>query len=168
MYNNMVRTISLLSLLFVKAVMAASPGYVIKLPDQQNWKIVHEQRQGNSFIQEFVKNNESIQAWSEMVTISHVEQSIKTSVETVVAQTINGLKKGCPSFRHSVISNNPTTVIFRWSDEGCGGWPAQEGVMHITATENGVFNFQYAYIKNKVSPLVDEWVKTLSEAKAVP
>ena len=168
MNNNIARVLSLLSLFFIEAVMAAPPGYVIQFPAQQNWKIGHEQRQGNSFIQEFVKSDESVQAWSEMVTISHMEQPTRTSVETVVTRTINGLKKGCPSFKHSVISNNSTTVIFRWSDDGCGGWPAQEGVMHIAATENGVFNFQYAYLKNKVSPSVDEWVNTISEVKIVP
>lgn len=168
MNNNIVHATSLLSLFFVGTVMAAPPSYVIKFPDQQNWKVGHEQRQGNSFIQEFVKNNESIKAWSEMVTISHMEQPIKTSVETVTTQAINGLKNGCPSFRHSVISNNRTTVIFRWSDEGCAGWPAQEGIMHITATENGIFNFQYAYLKNKASPRVDEWLTILSEAKVIP
>ncbi|GHU20162.1 hypothetical protein FACS189475_08610 [Betaproteobacteria bacterium] len=40
--------------------------------------------------------------------------------------------------------------------------------MRFIATENGVFNVQYAYLKNKASPRVDEWIKVLSEVKLVP
>jgi hypothetical protein len=168
MRKNYALMISLLSLFYVAAVMAAAPGYVIQLKDPQNWKIGHQQTKGNSFIQEFVRSNEDVNAWSEILTISHMEQPTKTSVETVVTRIINGLKNGCPSFRHSVLSSNQTEVMFRWSDEGCGNWPAQEGVMRIIATDNGVFNFQYAYIKSKASPSFDEWVKILSAAKVVP
>jgi hypothetical protein len=168
MNNNIFRVIPLLSLFFAETIMAAPPGYVVKFPDQQNWKIGYEQKQGNSFIQEFVKSNESVQAWSEIVTVLYRPLPAKMSAEAVAKRTIDVFEKRCPSFKHSGISRNPTTVMFRWSDEGCGGWAAQEGVMHITTTENGVFNFQYAYLKNKVSPPVDEWIKRLSEAKVLP
>ncbi|MDR2240998.1 MAG: hypothetical protein LBE33_11210 [Zoogloeaceae bacterium] len=168
MNNNIIRIIFLLSLFCAEAVMADPPSYAIKFPNQQNWKIGYEQKRGKSFIQEFVKNDESVQSWSEIMTIIYMEQPVRMNVETAVMRTIDGFEKGCPSFRHSVISENPTTIIFRWSDEGCGGWPAQEGVIRITAAENGAFSFQYAYLKNKASPHIDEWIQTLSDAKVIP
>lgn len=167
MTKHAVRSFSLLALLYVTLATAAAPGYVLRFPDQQDWKLGHEQRQGDSFIQEFVKRHESVQAWSEIVTISRMKLATKASADTVTMRTIDGLRKGCPSFSHSVLASDLAHVIFRWSDEGCGGWPAQEGVMQITSTDDGVFNFQYAYLKNKASPDFEGWVKIISEAKAL-
>ncbi len=165
MIKHTFRISSLLALLYVTLATAAAPGYVLRFPDQQDWKLGHEQKQGDSFIQEFVKRHERVQAWSEMVTISHMKLATKVSADAVSKRTIDGLRKGCPSFNHSVLSSDLTHVIVRWSDEGCGGWPAQEGVMQFTSTDDGVFNFQYAYLKNKASPDFEGWVKIISEAK---
>lgn len=39
--------------------------------------------------------------------------------------------------------------------------------MRIVSVGDGVFNFQYAYLKNKASPNFDGWVEIISEAKIV-
>ena len=167
MSKNVFRITCLAALLYVTTAIAAAPGYVLRFPDQQGWKLGHQQTQGESFLHEFVKSNESVQAWTEMVTIWHMKQVAKTNADIVTKRTIDGLRKGCPSFNHSVIANDHSYVIFRWSHEGCCGWPAQEGVMQITSTGDGVFNFQYAYLKNNASPNFEDWVKIISDAKIV-
>lgn len=167
MIINIFRMTSLVALFYVTTVIAAPPSYILQFPDQQAWKLGHQQKQGDSFLQEFVKSNESVQNWSEIVTISHMKQAAKVDANVVTQRTIDGLRKGCPSFKHSVVASDQTHVIFRWSDEGCGGWPAQEGVMRIISDGDGVFNFQYAYLKNKASPNFDSWVEIISEAKIV-
>lgn len=158
---------SLVALFYVTAAIAAPPSYMLQFPEQQTWKLGHQQKQGDSFLQEFIKSSESVQAWSEIVTISHMKQAAKPDVNVVTQRTIDGLRKGCPSLKHSVIASDQTHVIFRWSDEGCGGWSAQEGVMRIVSVGDGVFNFQYAYLKNKASPNFDGWIEIISEAKIV-
>ncbi len=156
---------ALATLALVSTAHAAPPGYELNLPDQPAWSIGHQQVSGDAFIKEYVKEGETVKGWSELVTVMHMTPKNKTTAVDVAQRTIAGLGKDCPSFDYRVLISEPSRVIFQWSDDGCGGWPAQEVVSNIVTTETGVMNFQYAYFKGKANPNFESWVNRIAGAK---
>lgn len=165
MKTTLLRFTAIAALALAGTAHAAPPSYELTLPDQPAWAIGHQQVSGDAFLKEYVKDGETVKGWSELVTVMHMTPKVKVSAEAVAERSIAGLGKGCPSLKHTVLSSDPARVVFRWSDEGCGGWPAQEVVSHIVATDTGVMNFQYAYIKGKATPDFESWVTRIAGAK---
>ncbi|MDR1276866.1 MAG: hypothetical protein LBL72_10890 [Candidatus Accumulibacter sp.] len=135
-------------------------------PENEVWKTAFEQKRGTEYLVELTQGGEKIESWTQLVTQSY-RIFPKERFRALVELTVSGLRKDCPSLQTTFLKNEPFNVIYRWSDGGCGGFPAQEAIMRFDYVENGVANLQYAYYKSKANPNFDLWIKYISDAELV-
>ena len=160
------RTLSFILMFLANSVFAADsfPVWKMDFPENETWQTAFEQKRGPEYMVELTQGGEKIESWSQLVTQSY-RILPKAKFHALVDLTISGLRQGCPSLQTTFLKNEPYNVIFRWSDNGCGGFPAQEAIMRIDYIESGTINLQYAYYKGKANPNFDLWIKYLSDTE---
>lgn len=159
------RLVTVFTLLLCATALAleAPPRYVIAFPPAEDWKSGYSQEVGGEYIVEYTQGGESVEAWSQLVTCTY-RRLPKKKFDDLMRLTLDNLKHGCPSFKHEVLEEKPFKLVYRWSHEGCRGWPGQEVVTRYEYVDGGVLNLQYAYVRGKATPDFSAWVRLVSGA----
>jgi hypothetical protein len=114
---------------------------------------------------EYVPKGESVQDWSELVTIQNFSKKLG-SPESFLDQLKTLREKQCPgSTVWNVIAQDKDSILYEWMAKPCEGWPDQHEISRIL---DGKWNrFRIAYTV-KVKELQEEerniWIKSMLKA----
>lgn len=166
-YMEIMRNQSFLLILMLsvsKAVAGDLPFWDVDFPDSEGWKIGHKQIASDFYVMEWVPRDESVKDWSQMVTYTH-EIAEKASFQTLMNAIIVQLQINCPSFTASVLEKSETSVVFRWQDDGCQGYPPQKVIAKYIYEGGGLLGLQYAYYPEKTNSDFALWQERIINAK---
>lgn len=133
------------------------------------WTIAQEANapQNGQVYEEYVLKGETVQNWSELVTIQFFpDLNKKTTLENFEALNKKELSKTCPSVKWRSLSNTEDERMWEWDVKDCKAAADQSDLTRIVKTDKGVFVFHYGI---KKSPMPDdkkkEWEKNLKAIK---
>lgn len=134
--------------------------------DSRRWQLGSQSADGEQSIREYILQDETVEAWSELVTSYYHQGNLapKAIFESIKSQ----LSKNCSSLRVSIIEESATSILFEWRHEGCGGFPPQHEIKRIAKNSSGVLFLAYVA---KTEQLSEErkksWVSILRNATLV-
>lgn len=118
----------------------------LELPDHDpRWEVGHTDSSGATFIVEYVRKGESVEDWSELVTVLFT--AIPLTPETFapyIDLLRHELGKNCWSFEWSEEHRTDTELVLDWRHRGCAPHPAQHVVARYFLADGGVYSLQYA------------------------
>lgn len=133
------------------------------------WTIEQEANapKNGQIYEEYVLKGETVQNWSELVTIQFFpDLNKKTTLENFEALNKKELSKTCPSVKWRSLSNTEDERIWEWDVKDCKAAADQSDLTRIVKTDKGVFVFHYGI---KKSPMPEdkkkEWEKNLKAIK---
>lgn len=138
-------------------------------PDAQ-WSVGHEQYlKGKSAITEFVRPGETVQNWTELLTVFTFPPKYLLSPDITMKFLKAKIEKRCQNVVWNVIQREEKKVLFEWKITDCSAHPDQHEVALLIYGKWTVFKISYVEKVKELTPEVrDKWIKAFSEAKAVP
>ena len=122
--------------------------------DDRLWKLGWSQNQGDAVYEEYVVNEESVENWSELVTIQFFPGLQKqTSPDIFESSQKANLLSVCPETKWESVSQSDNDRIWKWSIKGCQGQPDQSEIARLKMTDEGFHVWHYAI---KESPMSHE------------
>lgn len=146
----------LLLLLPALALAEPMPSWDVIFPPTHNWHVGYEREQADQYIIEWVRDDETVEDWSELITFMYHEIP-QSMYNGVVNETLAGLQQDCPSFGAELLEKTDYNITIEWWDDGCGGWPAQRVVVKYVYVGNGILSLQYAHYVNRTQPEMQHW-----------
>ena len=139
-------------------------------PDGRTWVLGYTQDLGVKALSEFVLPGETVENWTELVTVQswNKQRSNFPPPETAMNLKKEQLMRICPTIRWNVIERREGSLLYEWRIENC---PPQPDQLEIARWFEGKWNrFRLAYAaKGKEFPPGKraELIKWLSQAKAI-
>ena len=132
------------------------PSWDVIFPPAHHWHVGYEREQADQYVIEWVRDDETVEDWSELITFMY--QEIPQSMYNgVVNEILAGLQQDCPSFGAELLEKADYNITIEWWDDGCGGWPAQRVVVKYVYAGNGFLSLQYAHEVNRAEPDMEQW-----------
>lgn len=137
--------------------------------DNRKWKKDYEQKAQEAAIIEFTLENESVQNWSELVTIQKFIP-LNIAVEDYYKEYLKLLKQSVnPSTVDSkILSQDENSIFFEWwiDDQGPN---AQHEWFKLFKSPNAYYAFRYTTKKmDKIGKAGESWKKIISDSKLNP
>lgn len=135
--------------------------------DGRNWKLGWSQNQGSAVFEEYVLDGESVENWTELVTIQFMPGlNEKTNPDIFEAANRRDLSAVCPDIRWNSISQGEDRM-WEWSIQGCQGQPDQSEIARLVRTGEGYHMFHYAIKKSPMPADKREvWIENLKAISA--
>ena len=119
---------------------------VIHVPDLDlsNWDIGYQKDfgRGNGYIREWVPKGESINSWSQLLSIQFVE-GIRKSPFDYAAELSAKRKEQCPGTNWSELKRDENTIYYKFSFPDCAGQKAQLEVTRLFRGNDGLHRLSY-------------------------
>lgn len=138
--------------------------------DATGWRVGHAKDAGRGVgtITEFVRQGESIDDWSELITIQLIEDLKGREADEAVAELFEDQVTDYAHVEHGVIESDEWSVLYEWSIHDSAPHPDQHEIARMIEGEQGVH--RVAYVK-KGPRLADEersrWIQLLRNAYVV-
>ena len=131
--------------------------------DERSWKLGWSQNQDGAVYEEYVLEGESVEAWSELVTIQFFPGLQKnTSPDVYEASVKASLTSTCPSIQWESIYQTKDDRMWKWSIKGCPGQEDQSEIARLKQTSKGFHLWHYAIKQAPLQPDKEKtWVKKL-------
>ena len=142
----------------------------------KEWTIGNQTSDQNQRIIEFVRPNENIDNWTELLTSQIIRKPPNAEpIDVFVTRIHNKDRKLCPGgFKQKVIARGQRTdteeasIIYEWEMKGCGPNANQHEVAKIIYGKFSIFRLAYVKRTMKLSPEKrQKWINNLKEAKIV-
>lgn len=136
--------------------------------DGREWVLGYQNQEDQGIINEFVLKGESVENWSELMTVQSFWGDRYKDVTPAIFydKFVKLLKNQVPGVQVKLIEQDPNSVIFEWWMQGND--PQHEWVRVLKDT-NGYYVLHYATKKlDQVSKQGPIWTKLLKEARVVP
>lgn len=135
--------------------------------DGKPWKQVSQQGDRTTTLTEFVRPDESLASWREMLTMQSFERGSAgpaSAVEAEGALRARMLER-CPGATWQALRQDSTSVLYEWRIVGCAGQADQHEVARIIDSPRTRMRVAYTYKGGAMADSVREsWVKRLGEA----
>ena len=120
---------------------------------------------GKYSIIEFVPKGETVEDWSELVTIQDFA-NISGSPETFLNQLKSLREKLCPgSTIWNVIAKDEHSILYVWKAKPCAGWPDQHEISRILDGKWNRWRIAYTAKVQEISKEKrNKWIQSLSKA----
>ena len=131
--------------------------------DGRSWRLGWSQNQGDAIFEEYVLDSETVENWSELVTIQFFPGMNKqTNPDVFEGIHKTNLSAVCPSIKWESISQSKDERLWKWSIKGCPGQPDQSEIAKLKKTDEGFHVWHYA-IKKAPLPAEKEkvWLEKL-------
>ncbi len=144
--------------------------------EMKEWTIGNQTSDQNQRVTEFVRPNENIDNWTELLTSQIIRKSSNVEpIDVFVARIHNEDRKLCPEgFEQKVISRGQKTdteeasVIYEWEMKNCAPNADQHEVAKIIYGKFSIFRLAYVERTKKLSPEKrQKWINNLKEAKII-
>jgi hypothetical protein len=165
--------IILVILLSGTAAFAANPWFPYDSPDLtfdgRPWKVGFENAAEEGFIREFVLEGQTVENWSELVTVQLFLMDNKVKPETFSNRAKQLIQKTCPNCVWNELSRTSTSMIYEWSVRACKGQPDQSELARVIIGRDGVYVLHYA-VKKVPMPASNRkfWLDSLGKVKIDP
>ncbi len=142
----------------------------------KEWTIGNQTSDKNQRIIEFVRPNENIDNWTELLTSQIIRKSSNIeSIDVLVARMHDEDRKLCPEgFEQKVVARGQKTdteeasIIYEWKMKDCAPNADQHEVAKIIYGKFSIFRLAYVERTKKLSPEKrKKWINNLKEAKIV-
>ncbi len=133
---------------------------------ERGWKPGHWARNNSRLIVQYVLPDETVEAWSELVTWTLDVDAQGFTTPSQLAEISHGLlSEDCPSLIWSIIAQKPNDILIEWRHTGCQGYPAQHQLSRYFTGAAGIHSLFYVAKRKKLSGAVrNEWIARLSAA----
>ena len=120
---------------------------------------------GKYRIVEFVPKGESVEDWSELITIQTFANT-SGSPEAFINQLKTLREKKCPgSTIWSVIAKDERSMLYEWKAKPCAGWPDQHEISRILYGKWNRWRIAYtAKVQEISTEKRNMWIRSLSKA----
>jgi len=143
-------------------------GYPIPISLEPGWKVGHHARDpSKGEILEFVRTNESIDSWTELVTVQRMPPSWGgPTPQTTLSHLKTTREQSCPgTTTWNTIESNNDRVIYEWRSYPCSGWPSQHEIAKIVYQPNARFIIHYAAKEYRMSDEIrSDWLQRLAQS----
>lgn len=134
------------------------------------WSIEQDRTQTppkGTVFQEYVLKGETVQNWSELVTIQFFpELQDKVSLENFEQSNKANMLKICSNVQWKTLSSNDKERVWEWSIKNCAGQSDQSEIARIIKTKEGIHVFHYAIKKSNFSDVDRKlWLNNLNLIK---
>ena len=173
MTSHIVRAFSIAALAFTAACASggarssAAPAQRDRLGfdlDGKPWKRVSQQGAGSTTLTEFVRPDESLARWHEMLTMQTFERGAASPVDAQAALRAQMLER-CPGATWQALQQDSSSVLYEWRIAGCAGQEDQHEVARIIDSPRIRMRVAYTYKGGAMPDSVREsWVSRLGAA----
>ena len=120
---------------------------------------------GKYRIVEFVPKGESVEDWSELITIQTFTKK-SGSPEAFLNQQKTLREKKCPGVTiWNVIAKDERSILYEWKAKPCAGWPDQHEITRILYGKWNLWRIAYtAKVQEISTEKRNIWIQTLSKA----
>src|SRR5262245_13572773 len=126
--------------------------------DGRGWVIGNQQKNAQQSLTEYVLPGQTVDNWRELVTSTVFRQPVPMAAFVDKIHALMG--KGCPSLVWNVISQDDTTAVYEFWDEGCGGFEPTHELDRVRIEKSGMYRLAYAVkMKGALAPAKrKEWL----------
>lgn len=144
--------------------------------EPKEWTVGHHASDQNQHITEFVRPNENIDNWTELLTSQVIRKSPNAEpIDVFVAHINDEHRKLCPgNFKQKVIERSQkedteeASIIYEWEMKDCAPNADQHEVAKIIYGKFSIFRLAYVERTKKLSPEKrQKWINNLKEAKII-
>jgi hypothetical protein len=143
--------------------------------DPKEWKVGHQAKDQNQIIIEFVRPEEKIDSWTELLTMQVLRKpGSPETIDVLVPKMHQEISKRCPAMTWNVINRQFASdteeagMLYEWTTKGCPPDADQHEIARVVYGKFNIFRLAYAA---KTPALAAEkrekWIKELSTAKVV-
>jgi Flp pilus assembly protein TadD len=138
-------------------------------PDEEGWKIASNQEDKEHKVVELLRNNETLDAWTEIGTMMIYLSLKNVPVDAAMNAMYEQAKKSCPSAKLTFIEKDEKDkypwILFKIE---CGADNPESQVWYITQGANGMY-VNFRAVKQKTIPdnIKDKWVSFFKTSKIV-
>jgi hypothetical protein len=117
-------------------------------------------------IMEFVRRGESLQAWTELVTMQNFGRArMKLRPEEMAAQLESKMRARCPSVAWNVIERRADGLVYEWRIADCAPNPDQHEIARIVEAKMNTWRLSYTRKGAELAPEQrQQWLGWLGEA----
>lgn len=132
----------------------------------ESWNIGSERNDGTRGVTEYVLGDETIESWTERLTINYFKELQGGDViARLLDFTKRGLESQCVEVRWEDISKGEKSALYQWTAKACVGAPDQSEIGRVIFGKNVLYVLHYA--SKKVPMPADQfrvWKKNLEGA----
>lgn len=142
---------------------AAPEEQVVVTFDQRKWHVGYNAEKGGQQLKEFVLPEETVNNWTELVTVQSFLGAQQTAEELVLGmkQQLNE----CPKAMWKIIQGDKDEFLYEWQTVDCPGWDNQYEVSKIIKGRTAIHRIAYA---NRKLPIPEEtrglWIDLIGKA----
>ena len=134
--------------------------------DGRGWKTGNAGRNQTEILLEWVLPGESVSDWTELLTWHTILRPV--DIGQLLASTQKSLEEGSTGFRTNVLAESPTSIVFEWSHQGAGDWPAQREVRRFVTGSDGLYTVAYSVKEASFSQeRYDDWKTRILNATLI-
>jgi hypothetical protein len=134
--------------------------------DGRVWSIGYQASNFQGSIIEYILSGESIENWTELVTIqTFLGLQKNTSAQAFAEKTKENLKAQCQDLRWNILKQTEDDVIYEWSIKNCPIDKDQHEIARIVSGKYGIYVFHYVTKKIPINAKIrSEWIKLIKSA----
>lgn len=137
--------------------------------DGRSWELGWSQNKEGMVYQEYVLDGETVENWSELVTIQFFPGlNNNTNPDVFEASQKAHMSLVCPSINWESLYQSENERIWKWSITGCQGQPDQSEIAMLKRTDEGFHVWHYAIKKSPIpSEKEQAWLEKLKAIEVI-
>lgn len=137
--------------------------------DGRPWKLGWSQNERGVVIEEYVLDGETVENWSELVTIQFFPGlNKKTNPDVFEAMQKMNLSYICPTIKWESLYQSQDERIWKWSISGSPGQEDQSEIARLKRTDEGFHLWHYAVKKSPIPPEQEKlWLDKLKTIEVI-
>ena len=140
--------------------------------NQEEWKLASsDANRGGESIMEFVRKEDDISHWKELVTMQNLRKSHSIKSPDAMLEKLKALReKLCPGKTEwKVIDRKEDSILFEWHLKQCADQPDQSELARIIFGKQNVLFLHYAVKALEFPPAARaEWIKRFNQTEIIP
>ncbi len=136
--------------------------------DDRKWKVGYQNAVNNMLITEFVLEGETVENWTELVTVQLFIGLETATPEAMVSTSKKILEETCKSPYWKELKKGENDILYEWSIKGCSSGPDQSELSRVIRGKDGMHVIHYA-IKKVPMPKDKRarWIEALTKTEIV-
>lgn len=143
--------------------------------DPSEWKIGHQAKSQNQIVVEFVRPNEKIDNWTELLTMQVIRKPRSPEpLDDLVPKMHQDMSKRCPKMVWNVINRQFASeteeagMLYEWSIKDCPPDADQHEIARVVYGRFNIFRLAYVAKTPTLAPEKREaWIKELAGSRVI-
>jgi hypothetical protein len=131
----------------------------------EGWEVGHHQRTGAFGITEFVQPGQTVENWTELLTLQAFNRAYAIpSITQQLEDYRRGLAKLCPGLKWNVIRQDADEALYEWSISFCVGTTDEHSIGRILQSDHTRYWLSYSSRTVVTPEQRQEWLDELEWA----